>query len=263
MALEHLARGAAAMGLSLSADQLERLERFADAMLRANARLNLTRITEPEQVEIRHFFDSLTCALPVLADLRRGVAWQCIDVGAGAGLPGIPLAIAFPSLRLTLLEATGRKARFLEEVVGELGLAGVTVVAARAEEAGRDPDHRDGYELVVARALAPLPVALEWCLPFVVPGGHCILPRGSDLADQLPAGRIAAGELGARLLPPWPLTAPELPPGRSLVVAEKHAPTPQRFPRRPGVASTRPLGGKRAAAPNPSEPSEAPEPSPD
>ena len=245
MTLEVLARGAAALGVPLDAHQLDLFARYADVVIQANERLNLTRITDPVQVQTRHFLDSLTCALPVLGDLQRGPAWRCIDVGAGAGLPGIPLAIAFPTLRVTLLEATGKKARFLAEVVAELGLADATVVAARAEVAGRDPDHRDGYELVVARALALLPVALEWCLPFAAPGGHCILPRGSDLGEQLPSGRIAAGELGARLLPPWPLAVPELPPGRSLVVAEKRARTPDRFPRRPGVASTRPLGVKR------------------
>lgn len=246
MALPLLERGAAALGVPLDADQLDRFERFAAALVRANERANLTSITDWDAIQVRHFLDSLTCALPVVAALRRGLAWRCIDVGSGGGLPGIPLAIAFPSLRVTLLEATGKKARFLEEAVDLLGLGGATIVAARAEEAGRDPDHRDGYDLVVARALAPLPVALEWCLPFVVPDGRCILPRGSDLAEQLPAGRIAAGELGARLLPPWPITVPELPPGRALVVAEKRDPTPDRFPRRPGVAAMRPLGVKRA-----------------
>ena len=249
MTLEILARGAATLGIPLGAEQLTLLDRYAAAVVRANERLNLTRVTDLEQIQTRHFLDSLTCALPVLGDLKRGLAWRCIDVGAGAGLPGIPLAIAFPALRVTLLEATGKKARFLEDVVAELGLAGARVVAARAEEAGRDPDHRDGYELVVARALAPLPVALEWCLPFAVAGGHCILPRGSDPEAQLAAGRVAAGELRARLLPPWPLTVPELPTGRWLAVAEKHARTPERFPRRPGVASTRPLGVKRTSTP--------------
>ena len=255
MALKLLARGAAAIGIPLSADQLERFGHYADAIIRANERLNLTRVTEPQQIQIRHFLDSLTCALPVLADLKRGVAWRCMDVGAGAGLPGIPLAIAFPALRVTLLESTGKKARFLADAVTELGLSDATVVTARAEEAGREPDHRDGYELVVARALAPLPVALEWCLPFAVTGGRCVLPRGSDLADQLPAGRVAAGELGARVLPPWPIAVPELPTGRSLVVAEKLGPTPSRFPRRPGMAAARPLGVKRTtASPAASEP---------
>lgn len=254
MVLQLLGRSAAAMGVELNADQVELFDRYTDAMIRANERLNLTRVTDPEQVQTRHFLDSLTCALPVLAELKRGVSWRCVDVGSGAGLPGIPLAIAFPTLRMTLLEATGKKARFLEELVVELGLTGATVAAVRAEEAGRDPDHRDRYELVVARALAPLPVALEWCLPFAVTGGRCILPRGSDLPGQLPAGRVAAGELGARLLPAWPIAVPELPPGRALVVAEKQRPTPDRFPRRPGVASSRPLGVKRS-----SESSTAPE----
>jgi 16S rRNA (guanine527-N7)-methyltransferase len=165
----------------------------------------------------------------------------CIDVGSGGGLPGIPLAVAFPALQVTLLESVGKKAAFLREVVAELGLHNVTVLAGRAEEAARDPNERDAYDLVVARALAPLPVALELCLPFARPGGVVVLPRGSDLAGQLADGEAAAEQLAARLRPPIPLDDPELPPGRSLVVADKLGPTPDRYPRRPGMAAKRPL----------------------
>jgi 16S rRNA (guanine527-N7)-methyltransferase len=239
MMLEIVKAGAARLGIELGPEQLDRLARFVELLLARNRRLNLTRIVEPAEIERRHLLDSLTCALPVLDALRSAVSWRCVDVGSGGGLPGIPLAIAFPDTRVTLLESVGKKAAFLGEVVAELGLEGVSVRAGRAEEAGRDPDERDAYDLVVARALAPLDVALELCLPFARPGGIVVLPRGSGLADQLVAGRFVAEQLAARLRPPIPLDVPELPAGRSLVVADKLGPTPVRFPRRPGMASKR------------------------
>lgn len=241
MTLEIVGAGAARLGIALDQDQLGHLQRFVDLLLARNQQVNLTRIVEPGEVERRHLLDSLTCALPVRDELVAGAAWRCIDVGSGGGLPGIPLAIAFPSLRVTLLESVGKKAAFLREAVETLRLSDVTVTTARAEDAARDTDHRDGYDLVVARALAPLPVALEWCLPFARAGGVVVLPRGSDLESQLADGRYAAGQLAARLREPIPLEDPDLPPGRFLVVAEKVGSTPKRFPRRPGLAAKQPL----------------------
>ena len=255
MTLEIVVGGAARFGIALGPAQLGLMARFVALLLDRNQRLNLTRIVEPGEIERRHLLDSLTCALPVLAERPLPLpsspplagegsvlaGWSCIDVGSGGGLPGIPLAIAFPGLRMTLLESAGKKAAFLQEVVAELGLANVSVRTGRAEEAARDSGERDGYDLVVARALAPLPVALELCLPFARPGGLVVLPRGSDLAGQLADGEAAAEQLAGRLRPPIALADPELPPGRSLVVADKLGATPARFPRRPGVAAKRPL----------------------
>jgi len=245
--LEIVPAGASSFGLRLAPDALDRLARFVELLLAANQRLNLTRIVEPAEVERRHLLDSLTCALPVLDALQAGAAWRCLDVGSGGGLPGIPLAIAFPALQVTLLEATGKKAAFLRDALADLQLSSASVVAERAEDAARNPLHRDAYDLVVARALAPLDVALEWCLPFVRPGGVLVLPRGSDLEAQLPGGWIAAKALSARLRPPIPLDLADLPPGRALVVADKLGRTPRAYPRRPGLASRRPLGGPRPA----------------
>jgi 16S rRNA (guanine527-N7)-methyltransferase len=271
--LEIVAAGAARLGITLEPTQLGQMARYVDLLLARNQRMNLTRIVEPAEVERRHLLDSLTCALPFLdrlvrtgerplpthlsgggpypqstsprgegqaeASVRSG--WRCVDVGSGGGLPGIPLAIAFPELQVTLLESAGKKTAFLREVVDDLGLTGVSVRSGRAEEVARDPDERDAYDLAVARALAPLPVALELCLPYVCPGGIVVLPRGSDLANQLADGEAAAEQLAARLHPPIVLDDPELPAGRSLVVAEKLGPTPERYPRRPGMAAKRPL----------------------
>jgi len=239
--LEGLARDAAALGIYLTSEQREHLARYVALLLDANRRLNLTRIVDPDEVERRHLLDGLTCALPCLDGLRSGAPWRCLDVGSGGGVPGILLAIAFPHLRMTLLEVVGKKAAFLKETAAELGLSQVTVRAERAEVAARDPAERDSYDLVVARALAPLPVALEWCLPFAREGGSVVLPRGSDLDVQLADGEAAASQLSARLRPPIPLDVPSLPPGRSLAIADKLGPAPERFPRRPGIAAKRPL----------------------
>ena len=262
MTLEIVTAGAARFGIALEPGQVDLMARFVDLLLDRNQRLNLTRIVDPAEVERRHLLDSLTCALPCLDALMAGAqhderriahpcsqwegqgegsSWRCIDVGSGGGLPGILLAIAFPTLRMTLLESVGKKAAFLREAVADLGLGGVTVRAGRAEDAAREPAERDAYDLVVARALAPLPVALELCLPFARPGGMLVLPRGSDLASQLADGEAAAEQLAARLRPPIALDDPDLPPGRSLMVAEKLGPTSARFPRRPGMAAKRPL----------------------
>jgi 16S rRNA (guanine527-N7)-methyltransferase len=239
MTLEIVAAGAARFGLQIAPEQLAHLARYVDLLLARNQQLNLTRIVDPAEVERRHLLDSLTCALPVLDALQAGTVSRCIDIGSGGGLPGLPLAIVFPMLHVTLLESAGKKAAFLREVAAELRLTNVSVIAARAEDAARAVDTRDTFDLAVARALAPLDVALELCLPFVKPGGLLVLPRGSDLEGQWSAGLGAADDLVARLREPIPLDDPELPPGRSLVVAEKLGPTPTRFPRRPGMAAKR------------------------
>lgn len=237
-----LRRGAHALGIGLGVSQLDQFAVYASELAAWNRRVNLTRIDEPDQVQVRHFLDSLTCAVPIRSELARGAAWRCVDVGSGAGFPGLPLRLVFPNLAMVLIEATAKKTAFLQHVVARLELSNVAVVTARAEELARHPDHRDGYDLAVARALAPLSVALEWCLPFIRPGGRLILPRGSDHESQHEAGRVAARELGAELRPPLAVTAPDLPSNRSLAIADKLVATPERYPRRVGIAAKRPLG---------------------
>ncbi len=236
-----LVEGARAFGLALSADQVAQFDRYLRALLDWNRRVNLTAITEPRAVVIRHFLDSLSCLLAFPA----GEGLAVIDVGTGAGFPGLPLKIARPDLRLTLLEATAKKVRFLEHVVQALGMSSVVVIWGRAETLAHDPAHRERYDCVVARALAELAALAELCLPFARLGGRVIAPKKGAVAAEIARARTAISLLGGRLWEPVPVTLPEEPERRFLVVIEKVQPTPPRFPRRPGMPVRRPLGVPR------------------
>ena len=245
--MQLLADGARALGIHLSDDQLNAFQVYYETLVAWNARVNLTRIADYEAVQTKHFLDSLSC----LAAIRRYPALlagmgspglQAIDVGSGAGFPGLPLKIAFPALRLTLLEATGKKTAFLQAVVERLELRGVTVVAARAEEAGQDPARREGYDLALARALAEMAALAELTLPLVRVGGWVVAQKGEDPAAEVRAAQKAVKLLGGRVVEVLPVVVPGLEAARHLVVLEKIATTPPGYPRRPGVPAKRPLG---------------------
>jgi 16S rRNA (guanine527-N7)-methyltransferase len=239
--LSRLSDAARALGIELTDGQLARFDQFQAALLEGNRRVNLTRITEPAEIETRHFLDSLTAAVPMLDRLRAGEAVRMVDVGSGGGMPGIPLKLAFPALRLTLVESVGKKAAFLRDVVDQLALSHVRIVAARAELAGREEDHRDAYEAAVSRALGTLPVVVELCAPFLEPGGLLIAQRSGDLEAELLAATPAFKALKLYARAPVAVSAPGLPSGRGLIVGEKYAPTPTAYPRRPGMPRKRPL----------------------
>ena len=242
--METLAKGAATLGLPLGAEQLAAFARYRDQLLAWNARVNLTSIVEPTLVEARHFLDSLTCATPLFA--RWGAATpvlplRCLDVGSGGGFPGVPLKLALPRLRVTLLESTGKKVDFLEHLVAALELTGVDAVAERAETLAHMPAHRESYDAVFARALAALPALLELTLPFLRVGGLLVAQRRGDLAAEITAATYACETLGGAAPTVVPVTVPPLDDGRALVVVEKAAATPAAYPRRPGVPAKRPL----------------------
>jgi 16S rRNA (guanine527-N7)-methyltransferase len=239
--LTPLVDGAATLGVTLDDGQLDQFRRFRDLLLDANTRVNLTAITDPAEVVTRHFLDSLTCLLAVAPE-QCARPWRLLDIGSGAGFPGIPLAIALPNWRVTSLEATGKKARFQQEAVAALGLENVTVFIGRAEEFARKPEHRGRYDLVAARAVAALPTLLEYCCPFARVGGQVIAPKKGDLADEIAAGTKAASLLGAKLLAPIPVTIPPLADGRVLLVAEQKRACPEQYPRPAGAPAKRPLG---------------------
>jgi 16S rRNA (guanine527-N7)-methyltransferase len=241
--MQRLIEGAKALGLRLTAQQQAAFQVYYKDLVAWNQKFNLTAITEYEQVQIRHFVDSLSCLLAeeTRAALNRPEA-RAIDVGAGAGFPGIPLKLVYPSVRLTLLEATGKKVTFLEHMIDRLALRRVTAIHARAEDLAHDLAHREQYDLVLARAVAEMPVVVEYTLPFCKVGGWVIAQKGEAGAAEAWSADQAIKLLGGDLRRVVPVELPGLPEDRSLVVIEKVSPTPEAYPRRPGIPSKRPLG---------------------
>jgi len=235
-----LLESARLMGLELSEEHLRAFEIYYRELVAWNEKFNLTAITDHDQVQIKHFLDSLTCLLAVRSP-KSGVRRRAIDIGAGAGFPGLPLKIVCPGLQLTLLEATGKKVGFLEHIVSRLGLTGVEVIKGRAEELGRDEAHREGYDLALARAVAELPVLVEYALPFCKLGGLFVAQKGAEGDAETKAAEGAIATLGGTLRRIVHLELPHLAEFRSLVVIEKTATTPEKYPRRSGIPSKRPL----------------------
>lgn len=232
-----LAQEAAVFGLSLDSEQLECFATYECLLLEWNERLNLTAIREPGEIRRRHFLDSLTCALAT-GDLSGR---QLVDVGSGAGFPGVPLKILFPSLSLTLVESVAKKARFLEQLVAALELREVSVVAARAEEVGQEAAHRERYDWAVARSVAELRVLVEYMLPLCRVGGRALAMKGESAPAEIEVAATAVDVLGGGQ-PQW---QPVQLPGRDmlhyLVVIPKERETPGKYPRRPGMPTKRPL----------------------
>jgi 16S rRNA (guanine527-N7)-methyltransferase len=242
--MERLLEGARTLGLQLTDAQRASFQLYYESLIDWNQQFNLTAITDYEQVQIRHFLDSLSCLLARetrLALSRRSA--RMIDVGSGAGFPGVPLKLVCPAVQLTLLEATGKKVGFLEHLIERLGLQSVTAIKARAEELGHDPAHREQYDLVLARAVAELPVAIEYMLPFCKVGGWAVAQKGEAGTAEAWAAQHAIGLLGGELRRVVPVELPRLPEDRSLIVVEKAGPTPPTYPRRPGIPGKRPLSG--------------------
>jgi 16S rRNA (guanine527-N7)-methyltransferase len=238
--MEKLVSGAARLGIGLEGGQLDRFEVYCREMLDWNRRLNLTSITGYEDIQVNHFLDALTVTLAWQPG-ASGTAPRVIDIGAGAGIPGIPLKLAFPSIRLTLLESTGKKTRFLHHLIQALHLSDVEVVTGRAEDAGRDRQYREVFDLALARAVAALPALAELALPFCAVGGLAVLHKRGDIAAELARAEGAIGILGGELREVRTVDMPEFPDRRRLVVLQKTSPTPARYPRRPGAPAKRPL----------------------
>lgn len=223
----------------LTPAQLDLFHTYAGRLLEHGRRASLTSARDAGRVYTRHFSESLA----LLAALEAaGVARSpIIDIGSGAGFPGLPVKIARPDLDVTLVEATGKKVRFLQALVTELALDGVTVVQARAEELARDPAFRERFPLALARALAPLPELLELVLPFVAPGGFLAAPKGSAAPREVREASRALAELGGEIVSAEVLEVPGEGPQPTLVLVRKTAPTPERYPRRTGIPHKRPL----------------------
>ncbi len=225
------------LDIRLSASQLAALERYEQELLEWNTRINLTAIHEPEKIHVKHFLDSLTC----LCVMRNTPMERVIDVGTGAGFPGLPLKIVCPGMQLTLVNSVGKKADFCRHIVNTLGLEKVIVVQERAETLGRFPQHREQYDWAISRAVAILPVLAEYLLPFVHVGGAMLAMKGENAPVEAHMAEHTLHLLGGHLRKLTRITLPGVADEHFLLVVDKVAATPESFPRRVGVPAKKPL----------------------
>lgn len=234
---EILAARADEAGIPLTAEQIGQFSVYHEMLLDWNTRMNLTALTAPEDVAVKHIIDSLTAYDAALFDGARTL----IDVGTGAGLPGIPLAVYAPHLTVTLLDSLNKRVRFLTEVTAAMGLQNVRCIHARAEEAARTAEHRAAYDIVVSRAVARLPVLLEYTLPFVRVGGTLLALKGRAYAEEQKEARRAAEVLGGGRITARPVHLPGLDDVRAILTVTKKRQTPAIYPRSGGAPPRRPL----------------------
>ena len=237
--VELLKAGAAELGIHLSLAQLGQLRRYYDEMVKWNTRVNLTSVTDWEEVHVRHFLDSLTVAAALPERLLRSARF--VDVGSGAGFPGVPMKIAFPGLKATLIDCTAKKTAFLIAVTDSLRLEGVDVRTGRAETLAYDPELRESFDFVTTRAVASMAVLAELTLPFCRIGGIVVAQKKRDTDEEIRLADGAVKALGGELKEVMEIPTKQLGERRRLVVLEKVSSTPDRYPRRPGIPKKRPL----------------------
>ena len=231
---------AESLGLSLSQAQVEQFFKYYELLLEWNEKMNLTAITEESQVVRKHFTDSLSL-VKVFGDELKTKQWSLIDVGTGAGFPGIPLKIAFPELKVTLLDSLNKRVKFLDQVCGELGLKQIRAFHGRAEDMGRDRTHREAYDLCVSRAVANLASLSEYCLPFVKVGGWFVPYKSGEIEEELLSGKRAVAILGGEVKQTIKFALPGGEDMRSLVMIEKKKNTSGKYPRKAGLPGKEPL----------------------
>ena len=225
------------IGMRLSARQMTLLEQYEQELLAWNERFNLTAIRDVEEVRVKHFLDSLTC----VQAMRESPGKRLADIGTGAGFPGLVLKIVYPAVQLTLVESVGKKADFCRHVVNTLGLDNVEVIQERAENIGQLLAYREQFDWAVARAVAALPVLAEYLLPLVRVGGSMLAMKGESGPVESHASEHALQMLGGHLRQLVPVTLPGVVEERYLVIVDKVAATPARYPRRVGIPAKRPL----------------------
>ncbi len=234
---ELLRRGAEELGVGITDEQILCLFKYMEILSEWNKRMNLTAITEVRDVIIKHFLDAFTCVATgyIRDDLR------IIDVGTGAGFPGIPLKILYTGLRATLLDSLKKRVTFLEHAIARLNLSNTIPIHARAEELARDALHRESYELCFARAVSQLPVIAEYCLPFVKVGGFFLAMKGANYKEELRMADKGIELLGGRITQVQHFCLPFTDINRHIIIIEKVRPTEAEYPRKAGRPTKKPL----------------------
>ncbi len=240
MGMEKLITGASKLGLRLSPRQLEQFSIYYQELLAWNQRMNLTALTDYEEVQISHFLDALTVTLASQPRISRADS-RLIDVGSGAGIPGLPLKIMFPDINLVLLDATAKKATFLDSLKGKLGLDSVEIVVGRAEEIAHQDKYRERFDIVLSRGVALLPTLVELTLPFCAIGGSFIAQKKGNVDREISQATRAINTLGGNLREVKEVDLAEFSEERRVVVIDKVSATPDKYPRRAGMPGKRPL----------------------
>ena len=234
--IKDLVAGARGLGIEIGPVQQRQFQDYADLLLEWNRRMNLVRVRGREELMRAHMLDSLWCS--AAKELRGNL--RLLDIGSGAGFPGIPLRICFPELKLCLLESQQKRSLFLAETIRRLGLENSMVLTGRAEELARKEPYRDGFDCVVARAVAPMTVLVELAVPFVAVGGNLIALKGGAAEEEIAGAAYALEQVGGAIerAIPYRFSGEN---GRCVISIKKVVPTPERYPRRPGIPAKRPL----------------------
>jgi len=239
--MKKLIEGAGKLGMELTARQVKQFELYYQELIEWNKRVNLTAITDYSSVQVKHFLDSLTVTLALAEKEVEESDFSIVDVGTGAGFPGLPLKILFPQPRLVLLEPTTKKTAFLKHIVRKLELENVEVLNTRAEEAAHLPVYREQFALVLSRAVALLPTLVELTLPFCRIGGRFIAQKKGEIAQEVHRAKEAITVLGGKLDRIKKIELEEFSDARYLVIVDKICPTPGKYPRRAGLPKRRPI----------------------
>jgi len=239
--MRKLTRGLSELGLELNSTQVKQFELYYQELLKWNKRINLTAITDYEEVQIKHFLDSITVTLALAKEDMNNPNLSIIDIGTGAGFPGLPLKIFLDQSRLVLLDSTAKKAAFLRHISQELRLSNVEIVTGRAEETAHLPLYRQQFALVVSRAVASLSTVVELALPFCQIGGKFVAQKKGEISQEINNASKAINVLGGNLNQVKEIRLRELGDERYLVIIDKICPTPEKYPRRPGLPKRRPI----------------------